>query len=72
MALVPLLDRRSAACVMAMAGIYRRLLERIEDHPDRALAQPHVAAEEVEGWVALRSVLRPRNVPERHPAERVL
>ena len=27
--LVPLLDRRSAACVLAMAGAYRRLLERI-------------------------------------------
>ena len=31
--LVPLLDRRSAACVLAMAGIYRRLLERIEARP---------------------------------------
>jgi hypothetical protein len=27
---VPLLDRRSAACVSAMAGIYHRLLGRIE------------------------------------------
>ena len=26
LALVPLLDRRSAACVLAMTGIYRRLL----------------------------------------------
>jgi phytoene synthase len=31
--LVPLLDRRSAACVLAMAGKYRRLLERIAAHP---------------------------------------
>jgi phytoene synthase len=31
--LVPLLDRRSAACVLAMAGAYRRLLERIAVHP---------------------------------------
>lgn len=32
--LVPLLDRRSAACCLAMAGIYRRLTERIADRPE--------------------------------------
>jgi phytoene synthase len=31
--LVPLLDRRSAACCAAMAGIYRRLLARIAAQP---------------------------------------
>jgi len=31
--LLPLLDRRSAACTAAMAGIYRRLLEHIEHRP---------------------------------------
>jgi len=31
--LVPLLDRRSASCVLAMAGKYRRLLERIAGEP---------------------------------------
>jgi phytoene synthase len=31
--LVPLLDRRSAACTLAMAGIYRRLLEEIAADP---------------------------------------
>jgi phytoene synthase len=31
--LVPLLDRRSAACVLAMAGKYRRLLDRIASEP---------------------------------------
>ena len=31
--LVPLLDRRSAACCSAMAGIYRRLLDHISDDP---------------------------------------
>lgn len=72
MALVPLLDRRSAACVMAMTGIYRRLLWRIQDHPDRALASRMSLPKKWKAWVALRSVLRPRNVPERHPAERVL
>ena len=35
--LVPLLDRRSAACVLAMAGAYRRLLERIATHPELVL-----------------------------------
>jgi phytoene synthase len=35
--LVPLIDRRSAACVLAMAGSYRRLLERIAAHPDVVL-----------------------------------
>ncbi|MFD8009846.1 presqualene diphosphate synthase HpnD [Streptomyces sp. NPDC058955] len=35
--LLPLLDRRSGACVAAMAGIYRRLLDRIERDPDAVL-----------------------------------
>ncbi|RKS68867.1 farnesyl-diphosphate farnesyltransferase [Actinomadura pelletieri DSM 43383] len=35
--LLPLLDRRSAACTAAMAGIYRRLLETIAEHPSAAL-----------------------------------
>ncbi len=33
--LLPLLDRRSAACTAAMAGIYRRLLDDIAARPDR-------------------------------------
>lgn len=35
--LLPLLDRRSAACTAAMAGIYRRLLESIAANPSAAL-----------------------------------
>ncbi|MFI0484804.1 presqualene diphosphate synthase HpnD [Actinomadura sp. 9N215] len=35
--LLPLLDRRSAACTAAMAGIYRRLLENIAARPSAAL-----------------------------------
>ncbi|MEU1282266.1 presqualene diphosphate synthase HpnD [Streptomyces sp. NPDC005805] len=35
--LLPMLDRRSGACVAAMAGIYRRLLDRIEDDPAAVL-----------------------------------
>ena len=35
--LVPLLDRRSASCVLAMAGKYQRLLERIRREPGLVL-----------------------------------
>jgi len=35
--LVPLIDRRSASCVLAMAGKYRRLLERIASEPSLVL-----------------------------------
>jgi len=35
--LVPLLDRRSAACCAAMSGIYRRLLDRIAAQPSLVL-----------------------------------
>jgi phytoene synthase len=38
MGLLPLLDRRSAACTGAMASIYRRLLEHIAANPQAALA----------------------------------
>jgi len=37
--LIPMLDRRSAACAGAMAGIYRRLLEHISARPQDALAE---------------------------------
>jgi 15-cis-phytoene synthase len=36
--LLPMLDRRSAACTGAMAGIYRRLLERIAAEPAAVLS----------------------------------
>ncbi|MFD9076365.1 presqualene diphosphate synthase HpnD [Streptomyces lasiicapitis] len=35
--LLHMLDRRSGACVAAMAGIYRRLLDRIEREPEAVL-----------------------------------
>ncbi|EYT82844.1 presqualene diphosphate synthase HpnD [Streptomyces andamanensis] len=35
--LLPMLDRRSGACVAAMAGIYRRLLDRIAREPEAVL-----------------------------------
>ncbi|MGH3502253.1 MAG: presqualene diphosphate synthase HpnD [Nocardioidaceae bacterium] len=39
LALLPLLDRRSAACTAAMAGIYRRLLRQIAADPEPVRAQ---------------------------------
>ena len=36
--LVPMLDRRAGACVLAMAGIYQRLLDRIAADPERVLS----------------------------------
>lgn len=37
LALLPMLDRRSGACVSAMAGIYHRLLRRIARDPEAVL-----------------------------------
>ena len=37
MGLLPMLDRRSAACTGAMAGIYRRLLDQIATQPTAVL-----------------------------------
>jgi phytoene synthase len=57
--LLPLLDRRSAACTAAMAGIYRRLLDLIEQEPqlvyDRRLSlsgwqKARVATRALLGW----------------------
>jgi phytoene synthase len=55
--LVPLLDRRSAACVLAMAGIYRRLLERIEQHPEQAAQRRISLPTHEKALVAARSML---------------
>jgi phytoene synthase len=56
--LVPLLDRRSGACVLAMASIYRRVLSRIEADPEQA-RQARVSLPVWEkGLVATRSLLR--------------
>ncbi len=56
MQLVPLLDRRSAACVAAMAGIYHRLLGRIEADPSRALRERISLSGGEKALVALRSL----------------
>jgi phytoene synthase len=57
LALAPLLNRRSAACVLAMTGIYRRLLDRIEAHPERAIRERISLPAREKAWVAARSML---------------
>jgi phytoene synthase len=54
--LLPLLDRQSAACVGAMAGIYQRLLGRIERRPDLVLRGRVSLPTWEKGWVAVRSI----------------
>ncbi len=56
-ALTDLLDRRSAASVRAMAGIYRRLLERIAARPQEAARGRVSLPAREKAWVAARSVL---------------
>ncbi|WP_327045660.1 squalene/phytoene synthase family protein [Microbispora sp. NBC_01189] len=56
MRLIPLLDRRSAACTAAMAGIYRRLLGRIAADPARVLAGRLSLAPWVKAMVAARAL----------------
>ncbi len=57
MQLATLLDRRSAACLQAMAGIYRRLLNRIQAQPERALNERMSLPVAEKAWVATRSML---------------
>jgi len=56
-ALTRLLDRRSAASVLAMAGIYRRLLERIAADPGEAVRRRMSLPAREKAWVAARSML---------------
>jgi 15-cis-phytoene synthase len=57
MTLGPLLDRRSAACLLAMAGIYRRLLDRIERDPLGAFATRMSLPAHEKALVAARGML---------------
>jgi phytoene synthase len=54
--LLPLLDRRSRACVAAMAGIYHRLLARIAADPGRVLRERVSLPTSEKVWVAARSL----------------
>jgi 15-cis-phytoene synthase len=73
--LLKTLDRRSAACTGAMAGIYRRLLERIARRPSAVLqgrqslppAQKLLVA--VQSLTGPRRVTRPAGGPPRRPVQ---
>jgi 15-cis-phytoene synthase len=54
--LVDVLDTRSAACVLAMTGIYRRILERITRHPDEILQRRISLQPWEKAWLAARSL----------------
>jgi phytoene synthase len=54
--LLPLLDSRSASCVLAMTGIYRRILERIERDPGEVLQRRVSLPAWEKAWVAARSL----------------
>jgi phytoene synthase len=54
--LLDLLDRRSRACVAAMAGIYSRLLDRIEADPLAVLDHRVSLPAWEKAWVAARSL----------------
>ncbi|MDB1089787.1 presqualene diphosphate synthase HpnD [Streptomyces sp. ACA25] len=67
--LLPMLDRRSGACVAAMAGIYRRLLDLIDEDPGAVLRRrvslsgrqkALVAARGLSGFDARRASRRDR------------
>ena len=54
--LLELIDARSGSCVLAMSGIYRRLLERIDRDPTAVLEHGLSLATWEKTWVALRSL----------------
>jgi 15-cis-phytoene synthase len=54
--LLPMLDRRSGACVAAMAGIYRRLLERIAVEPTAVLRGRVSLPGREKAYVAMRGL----------------
>jgi phytoene synthase len=54
--LVDVLDARSAACVLAMTGIYRRILDRIARQPDEILRHRISLAGWEKAWLAARSL----------------
>ncbi|MFE0738030.1 presqualene diphosphate synthase HpnD [Streptomyces sp. NPDC058855] len=67
--LLPLLDRRSGACVAAMAGIYRRLLDRIERDPGAVLRGRVSLPGREKAYVAVRGL---SGLDARHIARRTL
>ncbi|GAA3388419.1 presqualene diphosphate synthase HpnD [Streptomyces roseoviridis] len=67
--LLPMLDRRSGACVAAMAGIYRRLLDRIERDPEAVLRGRVSLPGHEKAYVAVRGLsgLDTRHLSRRAP-----
>jgi len=60
--LLELLDGRSAACVAAMTGIYRRILDRIAVQPEAVLEGRISLPAWEKTWVALRSLTGARRL----------
>ena len=56
LALLPLLDARSRACVRAMTGIYRRILGQIDRDPEQVLRRRVSLPAWEKAWVAARSL----------------
>jgi 15-cis-phytoene synthase len=54
--LVDVLDSRSASCVLAMTGIYRRILERIARQPEDILQRRISLPPWEKAWLAARSL----------------
>jgi phytoene synthase len=54
--LVDVLDARSASCVLAMTGIYRRILERIAQRPEEILERRISLPAWEKAWLAARSL----------------
>jgi phytoene synthase len=54
--LVEVLDSRSASCVLAMTGIYRRILERIAQEPTEILERRISLPTWEKAWLAARSL----------------
>ena len=65
MRLLPTLDRRSAACTGAMAGIYRRLLERIAQQPGAVLRGRTSLSAGEKALVAAQALAGMRHRPRR-------
>lgn len=57
------LDGRSAACVLAMTGIYQSILERIAREPTQVLRERVSLGPWEKTWVAARSLIGVRNGP---------
>ena len=54
--LLALIDARSSACVKAMTGIYRRILERIAEDPASVMERRVSLPPWEKTWVAVRSL----------------